>query len=161
MSLKFFWIPARSVGDEEAALNKFLSSHRVLGIQRELVQDAASSGWAISVEVADGSSGASSAQGSGGRTKVDYQAVLDPQTFSLFAALRSKRKELADREGIPAYAIITNEQMANMAQLRPCRVDDMRRIEGFGEARIGKYGETLLSVVETATLCPRRETQEG
>jgi hypothetical protein len=41
---------------------------------------------------------------------VDYREVLDDKDFAVFAKLRTKRKELADKDGVPAYALFTNEQ---------------------------------------------------
>ena len=36
----------------------------------------------------------------------------------MFAKLRALRKTLADREGVPAYALFTNEQLADMVRRR-------------------------------------------
>ena len=44
--------------------------------------------------------------------RIDYKEVLSAPEFERFARLRLLRKELAEKEGVPAYAIFTNEQLA-------------------------------------------------
>jgi superfamily II DNA helicase RecQ len=73
--------------------------------------------------------------------------VLSEQAFAVFARLRSLRKELAESEGIPAYALFTNEQLAEMVQRRVQTAAALREIAGIGEARIEKYGETFLRLL--------------
>jgi len=97
MSLQFFWIPAMHPEQAQAELNRFLTGHRVLTVERQFVQQGSSSGWAIVVDYVDGSQAGSSMGAVTGRPKVDYQAVLEPQAFAVFTALRNKRKVLAER----------------------------------------------------------------
>ena len=52
------------------------------------------------------------------RGKVDFKEVLSDPEFAVFARLRALRKERADAEGVPAYALFTNEQLAEMVQRR-------------------------------------------
>ena len=51
----------------------------------------------------------------GGKQRVDYKEVLSPADFALFAKLRDWRKATAEQEGIPVYAVLTNEQLAAIA----------------------------------------------
>jgi hypothetical protein len=46
------------------------------------------------------------------RAKVDYRELLSAGDFVLFAKLRILRKGMAEREAVPAYALFTNEQLA-------------------------------------------------
>ena len=48
------------------------------------------------------------------RAKVDYKTVLNERDFAAFAELRNLRKELSEKEGVPPYALFTNEQLAAM-----------------------------------------------
>jgi superfamily II DNA helicase RecQ len=143
MQLRFFTIPVR--GGEETAdeLNQFLGSQRILAVDRSFVQDGANSAWAlcVSYEPAEGR------PQTGKRGKVDYREVLSEQDFAIFARLRSLRKELADSEGIPAYALFTNEQLAEMVQRRVQTATALREISGVGEARVEKYGESFLHLL--------------
>lgn len=147
MRLRFFTIPLQ--GGEETAeeLNRFLASHRILAIDRSFVQDGANSAWAlcVSFESAEGRPSPSKRSG-----KIDYREVLDAQDFAVFAQLRTLRKALADSEGIPAYAVLTNEQLAELVQRRVQTTIALQEIPGIGEARIEKYGEHFLSLLRKA-----------
>lgn len=146
MSLAFFWVPAMQPGQAEQELNAFLRSHRILTLCRQFVADGQASAWAIAVEYLAGAVPSPQT----GKSKVDYREVLDPETFAVFATLRACRQELAQKDAVPAYAILTNEQMAQMARLRVSSAEDLARIEGFGEARVRKYGKQLLAAVKHA-----------
>jgi len=81
---------------------------------------------------------------------VDYKEILDPVEFALFVKLRELRKECAKKEEIPAYAIFTNEQLAQMAKARPATVTELAKVEGVGESRIEKYGKAFLALTADA-----------
>ncbi len=84
--------------------------------------------------------------GRNNKPKVDYREVLDAEQFELFSRLRNKRRELAQRDGVQLYTIITNEQLAEMVRLDVRDVNGLSRIDGIGESRIEKYGQDLVSV---------------
>ena len=88
----------------------------------------------------------------GKRARVDYRDVLDEPEFAVFARLRALRKELAEGEGVPPYALFTNEQLAEMVQRRVVSVAALKEIAGIGEARVEKYGEAFLAVLKEAAL---------
>ena len=115
MQIRFFTIPVHDNAEAAEELNRFLASHRVTAIDRSLVQEGANSAWALCVSFDPSGEGRPPA---GKRGKVDYKEVLSEEDFTVFARLRSLRKELADREGAPAYALFTNEQLAAMVQRR-------------------------------------------
>ncbi|MEL3910416.1 MAG: HRDC domain-containing protein [Treponema sp.] len=49
----------------------------------------------------------------------DYKEVLKPDVFELFSYLRDERKKLAEQAGIPVYAVVTNAQLAQIAEKKP------------------------------------------
>jgi superfamily II DNA helicase RecQ len=79
---------------------------------------------------------------------VDYREVLNQEQFELFSRLRDKRKELALRDGVQVYTIMTNEQLAEVVKQKISDVADLGQIDGIGAARIEKYGADLLSGIE-------------
>ena len=114
MLLRFFTVPIHD-GDEAAEeLNRFLGAHRIVAIDRQFVQDGPNSAWALCVTYVQASNRPPSAK----RGKIDYREVLSEPDFAVFAQLRALRKTLADKEGVPAYALFTNEQLAEMVQRR-------------------------------------------
>lgn len=79
--------------------------------------------------------------------KVDYKALLDAPTFALFAKLRDVRKGLAEKENLPAYAVFTNEQLAEVARRRCAVAADLGKIDGIGTARVEKYGAAVVAAI--------------
>lgn len=150
MQLQFFSVPARGDRGAQEELNAVLRSHRVLTVHREFVAQGDNSFWALSAEYMEGAapSGPGAGNGRGAKPpKVDYKEVLSPADFALFARLRDWRKTVAEKEGVPVYAVMTNEQLAAIAVKRPDSAAGLREIEGVGEAKAGKYGAGVLAVV--------------
>ena len=142
MQYKFFVIPIRDFEEAENELNRFLRSHRILSIQSEFVADGKGSFWAKAVEYLGG--GASRVRS---RDRIDYQKVLDEHQFTLFSRLREVRKEIADSEGIPVYAIFTNEQLASIVTQKVRTISEMMKIDGIGKGKAEKYADLFLRAV--------------
>jgi len=66
----------------------------------------------------------------------------------LFEALRAKRKELADRKGVPPYVIFPDKSLIDMAARRPQTIEDFAAIFGVGAKKQEAYGEVFLRVVK-------------
>lgn len=160
MSIHCFSIRATQPEPSQAELNQFLRSQRVVSVQRHFVADGADSYWAFCVEVAEGQAplpAALRAQGDGGRraggdgTAPDYKQILNEADFARFVGLREPRKQLAQREGVPVYAVFTNEQLAALAVAQPASLSEVAQVEGVGEARVRKYGADVLARLGGAT----------
>ena len=134
MALKFFRIPVEGGSAPEAELNSFLAGHKVVRLTRELVEREQAPAWAICVDYLEGGFAASpvAARGKGGSSKVDYRDVLSVEDFALFAKLREQRKVLSEKEGVPVYAVFTNEQLAEIAKARPASRAALGEIAGIG-----------------------------
>jgi superfamily II DNA helicase RecQ len=70
----------------------------------------------------------------------DYREVLNAAEYALFDKLRNLRKELAEKSGIPVYAVFTNDQLAAMVKKPPKTAKDLLAIAGIGETRVKQYG---------------------
>jgi superfamily II DNA helicase RecQ len=140
-------------GEEESReFNKFLAMNRVLLVERHFVADGPRSDWAICMSYLDRSGRAASEPGQAKR--VDYREVLSEADFAVFAKLRTLRKSTADQEGLPAYALFTNEQLAAMVQQRVTKLKTLEEIPGIGEARVKKYGSAFLEVLKAHLPAP-------
>ncbi len=125
---------------------------RVYNIIRQFVADGPNSFWTLCI-VSD--AGASrSAKPSSRKSSVDYCEVLSAEDFALYARLRELRKELAERDGVPTYAVFTNEQPAAIVQRRAASLTKLREIDGIGEARVEKYGSEVLHLVKAPGAAP-------
>jgi len=65
----------------------------------------------------------------------------------LFQRLRGLRKELADRQGVPAYIVFSDKVLAEMARRRPSNDQEMLDVPGVGPAKLEKYGCAFLELV--------------
>jgi superfamily II DNA helicase RecQ len=151
MQVRFFTIPIQGGEDAAEDLNRFLASQRILAIERNFVQDGSNSAWALCVSFEPAGNAAGRPPPGLGRrgAKIDYREILNEMDFTQFARLRSLRKDLAEAEGVPAYALFTNEQLAEMVQRRVENLAALPEIPGVGEARVEKYGARFLDLLRS------------
>ncbi len=148
MLYQLFRIGVFDTDEDTQALNHFLQSNRIVSVDRQFVADGQNSFWSFCVAWEGGDSASSQPQKRGKRPAVDYRELLSPEVFTIYARLRSYRNQLAEKMGTPAYAIFTNEQLAQMAQIEQPTISALSRIEGVGEKRMGLYGEQFLAVLK-------------
>ena len=84
----------------------------------------------------------SSAGKSRERVELDGQAEE-----TLFEALRARRMELANEQGIPAYVIFHDSTLIEMANRKPGSLEDLQGISGVGKTKLKRYGEDFLTVI--------------
>ena len=65
----------------------------------------------------------------------------------LFAALRAWRADLAREQGVPAYVILHDKTLRELATRRPERLADLLEVPGIGQAKADRYGEALLRLM--------------
>jgi superfamily II DNA helicase RecQ len=149
MQFRLFSIPATGDAGAEEELNRFLRSHRAVSIQRELVKNGDTACWCFCVEYLLSSP---VPEGKGcGRPRVDYKEILSADDFAVFVRLREARKQAAGKEAMPVYAVCTNEHLAEMARGRASSTADLKKIDGFGDAKAEKYGEAFLAAIRERT----------
>lgn len=130
-------------------LNVFLRTHRVLTVQRELVNCGPQSCWCCCVEFLEGGKAAPEASfRTGTREKIDYRNVLSVADFAKFRVLRECRKAIAEEDAVPAYAVFLDEHLAEMSRLAELTLSGMRKINGIGEKKSEKYGARMLALFE-------------
>jgi len=65
----------------------------------------------------------------------------------LFEALKALRFKLAQREGVPAYIIFSNANLADMARRAPKTMTEFMDVSGVGEVKAARYGKTFLEAI--------------
>lgn len=147
MKHRFFVIPAVDPNPAEEELNRFCSQHRVVALEKHFVADGANSFWSVCVSVASREPFTATSKR---KPQVDYKELLSADEFTVYAQLRELRKSIADSEGVPVYALFTNEQLANMVQNRICTQAGLLELEGVGKARVEKYAAPFLKILSAA-----------
>ncbi|HZQ26916.1 MAG TPA: HRDC domain-containing protein, partial [Acidimicrobiales bacterium] len=67
-------------------------------------------------------------------------------------ALRAWRKEVASRDGVPAYVVLKDNDLDGIAAALPRSLDELARCRGIGPAKLDRYGDELLAVIDTAAV---------
>jgi len=143
MKIRIFTIPVSDTGELEKELNSFLSGRRIISVEKRFIDAGPDSAWTFCIAWSEMTEKAPVKKG-----KIDYKEVLDEQDFRIYAALRDLRKKLAEEEGVPVYAVFTNEQLAEMARRRAGSNAQLGEIPGIGESRVKKYGEQFISLIK-------------
>jgi ATP-dependent DNA helicase RecQ len=64
----------------------------------------------------------------------------------LWEALRRRRRELAEEQGVPPYAIFHDATLMELMAQRPQTLREMARISGIGGRKLEAYGEVFLAL---------------
>jgi ATP-dependent DNA helicase RecQ len=65
----------------------------------------------------------------------------------LFERLKSLRRTIAEEENVPAYIVLSDASLMEIATYLPLHKNDFAQISGFGEMKLAKYGEKFWHVV--------------
>jgi superfamily II DNA helicase RecQ len=144
MQFKIFTIPA---DDDDGTfieeVNKFLRSHKVLEVEQQLSRGKTGDNWRFCVKYLANSPSAETAKPQG-ISRIDYRETLDEATFARFSLLREGRKKIAEEEGMPVFAIFTNEELAGIAALDEMTVSNLTQIKGIGDKKAERFGKRLV-----------------
>ena len=119
MPFRIFLVPVLYGDDVTGELNAFIASHRVAHIERQWIDHGSQSAWAFCVDyvvatpIHDGLP-----RSQLNRNRIDYKTILTPDEFTIFSLLRELRKEFSQQEGVPVFALFSNEQLAQVVQWR-------------------------------------------
>jgi ATP-dependent DNA helicase RecQ len=76
----------------------------------------------------------------------------------LFEQLRVLRRKLADERGVPAYIILSDVSLREMARNYPTTVAEFRRIAGVGEQKLKDFAEPFMSEIKNYLATNPRRT---
>ncbi|MDX9707702.1 MAG: DNA helicase RecQ, partial [Azospira sp.] len=77
-------------------------------------------------------------------------ADLSPTAVALFERLRQWRADTAREQGVPAYVILHDRTLKELAEMRPGTRGHLAMVSGIGAAKIEHYGEELLALIAEA-----------
>lgn len=144
-----FFVSPFSEPSSHAELNNFLKSRRIINVEKRLIDGERGTGWIFLVEYSDNDGSKQSYTMS---SKIDWRDVLNPSQFAVYDLLRKKRKEIGEKTKIPLYGILSNEQLALMAQNPPKTKEEFIKIKGVGEQKYKQFGEEFLETIKSAML---------
>lgn len=144
MQIKLFAIPVYTDNALEEEMNRFLRGHRVIEVIHEFISEKGL--WCFCVKYVEG---ADFRKGYAKNNQMDYKDILSNEAFTQFVKLRKARKRIAEEDGIPAFVIFTDKQMADLAQLGPPYSENMEKVEGMGKGKASRYAERFERLLES------------
>ncbi|MCA1688076.1 MAG: HRDC domain-containing protein [Actinobacteria bacterium] len=75
-------------------------------------------------------------------------APRDAMDLALFERLKRWRGEQARRQRVPAYVVLHNSHLEEIAARKPRSIHELGSIKGVGLRRAARYGEELLALVQ-------------
>ncbi len=80
-------------------------------------------------------------------TRVTAAAALSGEEVNLFDRLKAWRAAEARSQSVPAYVVLHDSTLAEIARRRPGDLDALATIGGIGAKKLEKYGAALLGLV--------------
>ena len=146
MQIQLFTIPAIDGKGALEEMNRFLRGHRVLEVRQEFAKDIGGAFWYFSIKYIDGMFSSPNTSKNVKKQKVDYKEVLDKKDFAKFDKLRKCRKEIAQKDAVPAYAIFTDAELAEIAKMPEMLVEKLENVKGIGKKKAEKYGGRIIDM---------------
>ena len=84
------------------------------------------------------------------KAAVAVEKLEDPESLRIEDALKTWRTGEAKKRGIPAYCILNNQVLRNIAAVRPGADRDLLAVAGVGAAIVQNYGQEILRIVISA-----------
>lgn len=83
------------------------------------------------------------------RASTAVPSQLAPADEALFQTLRKWRADTAREQGVPAYVILHDKTLRELAECRPVSHGLLASITGMGSAKIEHYGEEILQIIRS------------
>ena len=144
MQIKLFTITVGDSGSAIQEMNTFLKAHKILEIDQKLISNDNGASWCFCVRYIEQFFNAASES----KAKVDYRQVLDEPTFKKFSHLREIRKQVASAEGLSAFIVFTDEELAELAKLDKVTIKGMLSIKGIGEKKAERFAHYFIDKPE-------------
>lgn len=144
MQIKLFTIPVGDNGTALEEMNRFLRTSKILEVDNQLISNEKGAYWCFCVRYIERTFNPPGND----KPKIDYRRVLDSETFKKFSKLREIRKQVAIDEGIPAYAVFTDEELAGLAKLDTITQTSMLSIKGIGDKKVERFSKHFINIFQ-------------
>ena len=128
-------------------LNIFLRSNKIIDVKSELATLDSRGCWSFCITYMLSTQPREYEKAKpGSGSKTDYKEILEPEAFARFSELRRIRKTIAENEAIPAYAVFTDAELSDLAQLKELTTEAMLKIPGIGKKKVERYGTAFINI---------------
>lgn len=142
MQIRLFTIPVGDSGTATQEMNAFLRANKILEVENKLISNEHGAYWCFCVRYIERAYPDAEEKKA---VKVDYRKVLDDATFQKFSKLREIRKKIAGEEGISAFIIFTDEELAELAKLDEITEKAMLSLKGIGEKKVERFARYFIT----------------
>ena len=134
------------------ALGRWQADKDVIEVREHFFVHEGAPRWALMLSYRDGDG-----EQRGRREARDWRQEVAEVDRPLYDALRKWRTERAESDGVPAYVLLKNRELAEICRRRPATVAELREVRGIGEAKSAKLGEEVLAVVSGTPPAAKKE----
>jgi ATP-dependent DNA helicase RecQ len=82
--------------------------------------------------------------------RIGTPATAGPADEGLFERLRAWRLERAREDEVPAYVVLHDATLRELASAKPANDRDLAAVKGFGPTKLERYGDDVLAVIAAA-----------
>ncbi|MGH3071374.1 MAG: HRDC domain-containing protein, partial [Gaiellaceae bacterium] len=82
--------------------------------------------------------------------RIGNPANAGPADEGLFERLRAWRLERAREDDVPAFVVLHDATLRELATAKPANERDLAAVKGFGPTKLERYGEDVLAVIAAA-----------
>ncbi len=82
------------------------------------------------------------------RTRIEEISWRDVDE-ALFENLRTLRREIAAERGVPAYVILHDATLRELASVKPTTIEELRSFRGIGERKLTDFGARLIECIKS------------
>lgn len=82
--------------------------------------------------------------------RIGTPAATGPADEGLFERLRAWRLERARAEEVPAFVVLHDATLRELATAKPASERDLAAVKGFGPTKLERYGSDVLAVISAA-----------
>ncbi|MBQ3777561.1 MAG: HRDC domain-containing protein, partial [Fibrobacter sp.] len=84
----------------------------------------------------------------GGNSRTTFTHTADDaEDNSLFETLRKVRRQIADENNWPAYVVLSDRTLRDLAYKAPTSINELQDVFGFGEMKIRKFGQQFVDAI--------------
>ncbi len=81
------------------------------------------------------------------KLSVEADVELTTEEKEIVKALKQWRKDKASALNVPDYLICHNAELLAVTKLRPRTMEELSRVKGFGEQKVSRHGDEIISVL--------------
>lgn len=78
-----------------------------------------------------------------------------PTDETLLDALMQLRRQLAERESLPAYHVFTDDSLADMVARKPLTLEEFGEVRGVGLIKLERYGKVFVALIRFVLGLPK------